>query len=148
MPSIFTNTYRATSEINADPESVWAVLYNLDTYADWNPFTPKIETDWTIGSKVLLTVQMQTGRKLIRQTEYLQRLEPPLEVAWGVRWGPFLRAERIQRLSVSVEGGTTYLTEDRIQGPLSPLVHWLYGRDIQRGLEGVALGLKAYVEGE
>ncbi len=37
------NELRAEVEIDADPDSVWAVLMDFAAYPDWNPFIHPIE---------------------------------------------------------------------------------------------------------
>ena len=146
MQKLFKYSYKAEIEIEAKPEAIWKALKDLQSYHLWNPFTPKIETDWKLGSKVLLTVNMKKGSKAIIQTEYLTRLDPPYEFAWGMNWGFLLKAERVQKLVRSSDGKTKYFTEDIIHGLLSPIVHLIYGKSIQNGFEQVADSLKKYVE--
>ena len=143
---LFEKRYTASSIIKSDLKTVWDILYNLDDYHAWNPFTPKIETDWEIGSKVTLTVNMKTGKTPIIQTDYLTKLNPQNEIAWGMKWTGFLKAERIQRLTSLHDSKIQYFTEDVITGILSPLVHILYGKNILRGFEQVADSLKTYAE--
>ena len=146
MGSLFKKSYSSTAVIAADQKTVWNTLTALANYHLWNPFTPIITTSWIIGSKVELTVQMKADKAPIQQTEYLSRLEPASCLAWGIHWGPFLKAERIQKVTPQDDGTTLYFTEDVIEGPLCPLVHAMYGKDIQAGFDGVAQGLKAYLE--
>lgn len=146
MGNTFRYSYTTKIEIQAQREKIWKVLTDLQNYSKWNPFTPKIETDWKIGHKVVLTVQMKNGRKPIIQKEYLRKLDPPGEMSWGMNWGIFLKAERIQRLTETSDKKTNYFTEDVIQGVLAPVVDILYGKSVQSGFEQVALSLKKYVE--
>ena len=141
---MFRKEYRAEMLIDAELSGVWEVLVDLRNYSKWNSFTPKIRTNWTIGEKVHLTVQM--NNKLLQQTEYLRSFERMKEIVWEMKWPFLLRAERAQKLYSTSSGQTRYETIDVIQGLLTPLVHFLYGNDIQRGFENVALGLKAYCE--
>ena len=146
MGNTFRYSYNAQIEILSKKVIVWKVLTDLQNYSKWNPFTPKIETDWQIGHKVLLTVQMKNGEKPIIQKEYIRKLDPPSEISWGMNWGIFLKAERIQRLTKTPNNMTIYFTEDVIHGILAPVVDFLYGKSVQRGFEQVALSLKKYVE--
>ena len=148
MNSIFKKSYSAQSYINVEPAEVWRTLVNLPEYSKWNPFTPVVKTSWEIGDKVLLTVQMKKGKKPLQQTEYLTRLNPPKELAWGMNWGFLLKAERIQRVTEESGGQSKYFTEDVIWGFLCPVVRWLYGRHIQAGFNEMADGLKNYLEGK
>lgn len=146
MGSLFKKSYTASSVIDVDQQILWDILINQEEYNLWNPFTPKIETDWKIGSKVKLTVNMKPGKSPIIQTENLVKLNPSNELAWGMNWGVFLHAERIQRLTKVSDGSTEYFTEDVISGLLCPIVHLMYGKYIQKGFEGIAISLKKHAE--
>ena len=69
--ALFEKKYKASSDMNADIQTVWNILVDQHEYHKWNPFTPQIETDWEIGSKVMLTVNMKPGQAPISQTEFL-----------------------------------------------------------------------------
>lgn len=142
----FKYSYAAEIEIKAGKAEVWEVLRDTSTYAQWNPFTLAVETSWKIGEPVLLTVQMKPDKKAILQKEVLRKLEPPNEMSWGMKWGFLLNADRCQVLTEVANGSTMYFTEDIIEGVLSPIVHALYGKHIQRGFENVAKSLKKYIE--
>jgi len=146
MTHPFRYSYKAEIAINANKDIIWKALTDLENYPLWNPFTPKVETNWKIGEPVLLTVQMKKDTSSIKQTEYLSRLNPPDELAWGMKWGVFLKAERVQRLSIDDDGNTVYFTEDIIEGMLSPIVHLVYGKSIQTGFDALAKALKKYME--
>ena len=146
MGKPFRYSYKATAHIKAEKEEIWKTLTDLDNYHLWNSFTPKVETNWEIGDLVKLTVQMKNGKKPIIQMEYLSRFIPYDEFAWGMNWGFFLKAERIQLLTSEKNGQTKYFTEDIIEGMLSPIVHMLYGNSIQKGFESLANSLKNYIE--
>jgi hypothetical protein len=146
MSNPFRYSYRALIYIDCDHEDIWNALTDLGNYHIWNPFTPKVETNWQIGDKVILTVQMKEGKKPIKQIEYITRYDAVTELAWGMKWGIFLKAERVQQISIDTNGKTSYFTEDIIEGMLSPIVHLLYGKSIQAGFDALAKSLKKYIE--
>jgi hypothetical protein len=146
MANPFRNSYRALVNIKCTQEDIWYALTDLDSYHLWNPFTPKVETNWKIGEPVVLTVQMKKGKKPIRQVEYLTRYTPNDELAWGMKWSIFLKAERVQQIIIDTNGNASYFTEDIIQGVLSPIVHLFYGKAIQNGFVALANSLKKYLE--
>ena len=41
--------------IHAPAEVVWDVLTDVGNYGRWNPFTPRVSTDFAIGSPIKLT---------------------------------------------------------------------------------------------
>ncbi|MDZ7605867.1 MAG: SRPBCC domain-containing protein [Cyclobacteriaceae bacterium] len=146
MLSLFTKKYSTTIRMNTSREKAWDVLDDFDNYHAWNSFTIAIDTNRTTGSKVRLTVQMKLHKKPIVQTEYLRNYKAQEAMDWGMDWGPFLRARRIQRLRTISPTITEYFTEDTIWGLLCPVVHWLYGKHIQAGFERMATELKQHVE--
>ena len=138
-------SYKAEVSIKTDIETAWQSLISIENYERWNSFTPMVKTNWEIGSVVHLTVQMQENKSPIIQKEKLLRFEPETEIAWGIDFGPFLKAERVQRITKTSDG-VSYFTEDVIWGLLSPIVNLIYGKHIQKGFERVANGLKSYCE--
>ncbi len=142
MNSFFSKKYTAFVSIDAPQHKVWQILAAPTEYYRWNSFTVDVETEGKIGDKVILTVQMKMHQKPILQTEYLMNYKPPEAMDWGMDWGPFLKARRVQRLKSEASGVTEYFTEDRIWGLLCPIVHRLYGKHIQAGFERMAGELK------
>jgi len=146
MNSFLRYSYQSEIDIHADVKLVWETLTDLDAYSRWNPFTVKIESDWKIGEKVRLTVKMNPNRKPIIQTEYLATLAEPMEMSWGMNWGFLLKAKRMQKLTRLTGENTHYFNEDVIEGLLSPVVHMIFGKSIQRGFDAMALSLKKHIE--
>ena len=146
MLNPFVYRYKSEIHIKRSREDVWDALTDLESYHIWNPFTPKVMTSWKIGDAVHLTVQMKKGKPPIQQKEYLSRFHPKDEFAWGMKWGIFLKAERVQRLIDHNDNQTRYFTEDVIEGPLSPIVHMIYGKSIKQGFDLLAQGLKKHLE--
>ncbi|MDX2089585.1 MAG: SRPBCC domain-containing protein [Kofleriaceae bacterium] len=139
---------RAQSDIDAPLSRVWDVLVDIPRYAEWNPFTPRIDTTLEVGSPVVLHVQMKpTGARIV-QTEYVRVVEKEHELSWGMTMGaPFvLRALRRQVLTPLSETRTRYETSDAFHGLLVPVVMGLYRVHIQRGFDDVARALKARCE--
>jgi len=148
MSLLFSKKYSKRIQINAPKEKVWEVLDDFDNYHNWNSFTIAIDTNRKPGDKVSLTVQMKLHHRPLVQTEYLQNYELFEAMDWGMNWGPFLKAHRVQRLTSISPGVTEYFTEDRIWGLMCPVVHWLYGKHIQAGFERMAGELMHFSEGK
>lgn len=148
MRRLFRYSYKSEAEINAPKRDVWQVLTDGHAYPEWNPFTVKIETDWQIGHKIHLHVKFKPASAPSVRTEYISVFKPEDELGWSLDWGILLKAERTQRITEMDKGKTYYFNEDVIEGPLSPLVHLIYGKLIQKGFEAVAASLKKYMEKE
>lgn len=134
-------------DIDAPAERVWALLADLDGYADWNPFTPRIETDFVVGHRIVLHVSFD-GAKPIRQVEILRRWAPGEELRWGMTMGPawFFRAERVQRVEVLGPARCRYISEDAFAGLFSPIVELFFGPKVQRGFDALGAALACHAE--
>ncbi|MCY3812074.1 MAG: SRPBCC domain-containing protein [Gammaproteobacteria bacterium] len=134
--------------IEAPVEKVWRVLTDFERYGEWNPFTPDVRADLTMGARVDMRVTMGAFR--LKQTEIICALEPPRRLAWrttiGARW--LLHAVREQRLEMLGNESCRYVTEDEFKGVLMPLVILLTGGFVRRGFNAVAAALKQRAEAE
>ncbi|MFV8754871.1 SRPBCC family protein [Nannocystaceae bacterium ST9] len=138
---------RAEIEIAAPAERVWPILCDLERYAEWNPFTRKVESDRVVGHPIVLHVDFGTG-KLLRQVEIIRRFEPGVELRWGTTMGPawWFRAERWQRVEPIDDRRCRYVTEDPFEGVFAPVVAALYADKVRRGFEAVARALARRAE--
>ena len=141
------HTIRAEVEIDAPVARVWEILVDLDAYAEWNPFTPRVRSSLRVGDPVEMDVRMHPDRTLAR-VERVTACEPEARLCWDMKIGaPFLlAAERCQVLTPLGSQRTRYETADCFRGLLVPLMLWLYGGAVQRGFESVALALKKRAE--
>ncbi len=144
---------RAEVDIDAPIDRVWKILTDLPGYAQWNPFTPRVESSLEIGDPVHLHVRLLTfrgmGERLMHRVETVTR-NAPHTLGWDMKMGArfLLYAERVQVLTPIDEHRTHYMTEDCFTGWLRPLVLGLFGRSMQRGFLDCGLGLKEAAENE
>jgi hypothetical protein len=75
------NELRAEVEIDADPDSVWAVLMDFAAYPDWNPFIHPIEGTQQVGARLKLRIQPPNsrGRSLM---PHVTVVEPARAFGW------------------------------------------------------------------
>jgi len=141
-----SSVVRAEIEIDRGVDYVWEILRDLERYPEWNPFTPRAESNLDVGDPVHLDVRLR-GSKLSKRVEIVSAAEPH-RLCWGMTMGaPFLlSAERCQVLTAIDEHRTRYVTEDRISGLLSPLVIGLFGGAMERGFADCASALKKRAE--
>ena len=137
----------AEIDIDAPVDRVWDILVDLASYPAWNPFTTHVESTLRVGDPARLTVQMRPDKEIV-QVETVSAFEPGHKLCWGMKLlgRRILAANRCQVVTALDRGRTRYYTEDAFRGALVPLVHRLYGADIQRGFTGIARALKARAE--
>jgi hypothetical protein len=133
--------------INVPLEKVWHTLIDVVNYPRWNPFTPRVETTFVVGTPATLYVTMNERQRRVEH-ETISAFEPQRAFAWASMMGaPFiLNANRWQVVEALDGGRTQYQTYETFDGLLVPLVMALYRRDIQRGFEAVGAALKHYLE--
>jgi len=141
--------YTAEVTIDATTEQVWAVLRDVESYGEWNPFTPECRTTLEVGTPVDMRVRMAKLGFSVQQRETVRAVRAPHQIVWGMKMlGGLIRAEREQTLTALAEGRTRYRTVDVIEGPLGPLVYLVFGPSIQAGFDGVAAALEQRVMGQ
>jgi hypothetical protein len=112
---------KTTKDIPATPERVWAVLSDLDAYAEWNPFIPSAAGKLAEGERLDIRIQPPEGRAT-RFRPTIQAATPNRELRWlghlGVR-GIF---DGEHRFAIEPTATGTRLThEERFSGVLVPL---------------------------
>lgn len=138
--------YRSECTIAAPPERVWAVLTDFAAYPEWNRFTPRIDLEGPLAAGSTVALHTRLRGRIQVQREQVRRVDEPRELVWGVRF-PLgaIRAERVQRIEPT-EDGCRYVSEDRIEGPLSFVVERMFGASLREGFAAMAEGLRERVE--
>lgn len=152
MPSAQTDIL-----INAPLDRVWAVMTDIDSYREWNPFVEHLEcADQPIrlGSDLTLHIQFANGWKR-QEIERITRLEPPHPHGGTQRavlqytftgflhnWN-LVRGQRPQILTARGDAQTHYHTDETLTGWLA----WAAPiKQVQDGFERHAAALKARCE--
>lgn len=146
--ALFRREVRASIDIAAPIDVVWRLLTNVDDYPSWNSFTPRVDTPGlAVGNHVELHVRMP-GRGPRVQREWVNLVDPPHALCWGLRWGhpAVFVGNRWQVLEAIDDSTTRYVTYDRFSGVLAPIVIASYGRAIQAGFELCARDLRNAAE--
>ena len=132
--------------IDAPAEFVWNIILDAERYGEWNPFTPRIDTDFAPGSPIHMHVAL--GALTLKLTETIQDVEPPLRIAWGKDFGAraLLTASKTQHLTPIDDKSCSYHTTDRMAGLLAPFVQLFFARWVLRGFDDTGLALKQRAE--
>jgi hypothetical protein len=135
--------YRASSSIDADPDTIWTILTDAPAYADWDNGVVRIEGTIAPGERIKVFSELDPKRgHAVRVT----RFEPGKGMTWtgGMPLGLF-RGVRTFELVPGENGTTRFTMEERFSGPLRPLI----GRtlpDFGPSFEKFAGGLKRRAE--
>ncbi|MET0839970.1 MAG: SRPBCC domain-containing protein [Marmoricola sp.] len=123
---------RASVEIDAPLDEVWAVMLDTASYAAWNPFVVRAEcaSPPRVGDPIVLHVRWATGRGTT-SPERISVIEDPHDDGKGVRRATLayvyeglpaklglVRGTRFQRLAQEPGGPTRYDTVEEFSGPL------------------------------
>jgi hypothetical protein len=135
--------YRVSSSIEADPDTIWAILTDAPAYADWDNGVVRIEGTIAPGERIKIFSELDPKRgHAVRVT----RFEAGKGMTWtgGMPLGLF-KGIRTFELVPNGTGTTRFTMEERFSGPLRPLI----GRtlpDFGPSFEKFASGLKRRAE--
>lgn len=144
----YHSLYRGESIIDVAAADVWAVLIDLDSYPQWNPFTIRMRSTLQLGAPMRMDVKMAEDI-VLDQTESIRVIDHVnYKVCWGINTATpeFNSGERCQWLESISATQTRYITEDLIEGSSTPGVTGSIGSNLQSGFDGVAEQLKIRAE--
>jgi len=133
--------------IDAPPEAVWAVLTDLESYADWNPFVVSSQGTVAVGERLVNRLQQPGGKAMTfrprvtvveqhRVFEWLGRLGLP---------GVFDGRHRFELESTTT--GTRFTHTEAFNGVLVRFMRRSLDTQTVQGFEAMNQALKARVEG-
>jgi hypothetical protein len=143
--------------INAPIDVVWAVMLDLESYADWNPFVVHVacaRPHVAVGDVLRLHVRWSDGGEA-RSREQVTEIRSPRLVDGASRARlaycfrgtlhalRLVRGKRTQSLEQTAPGPTLYRSEESFQGAL---VSFVPLAKVQDGFERHARALKARAE--
>lgn len=74
-----------TVEIDASVDAVWRELNKTEAYGDWNPFITRLEGDFQVGSRLIVTIR--PGRRQMTFRPTVVSVESNRTVQWLGRVG-------------------------------------------------------------
>jgi hypothetical protein len=134
--------------IDAPPDAVWAVLVDLDGYADWNSYSPGAAGEVREGGVVTITAQLGDEVRIVDNR--VTRVEPERALGWhSLNWYESLaRGTRCRFLEPAGAGATRFRHHEIMEGPLAGVIEWVYRPRIDAGLAQMNADLKRRVEAE
>lgn len=126
----FTVRIDATTEIDAAPETVWAILTDTARYPAWNPFIARLDGVLVAGRRITVRLELP-GRTPRTMRPTLTAVDPPVRMEWLGRVGPPGTLDGRHRFEIDRidEGRCRLLQHERLSGILVPLVRTQLVRD-------------------
>ena len=126
--------------IEADPETVFAVISAIEGWPAWNPDVRSAELDGPVQPGTVF--RWKAGPSSLTST--LQVVDPPDAIVWtGRTMG--IRAIHVFRFEAR-EGGTLARSEESWEGPIASLLKGWSRRTLKKGIDDVLSHLKAESE--
>ena len=135
--------YRASSSIEADPDTIWAILTDARAYPEWDNDVVMIEGTIAPGERIKLYSELDPKRG---HPIKVVGFEPGRRMTWhgGMPLGLF-KGVRTYTLTPEGEGRTRFHMREEFTGPLLPLI-WRTMPDMSDSFRQFAGGLKRHVE--
>jgi uncharacterized protein YndB with AHSA1/START domain len=126
--------------IDADQQTVWAVLSAIEQWPSWNPDVKSVQLQGPVQPATVF--RWKAGPSTLTST--LQVVDPPHELAWtGTTMG--IKAVHVFRFQPT-DGGTLARSEESWEGLLASLLKRSSRRTLDRGIHNVLERLKAEAE--
>ena len=133
--------------IDAPAEQVWAVVSDLASYPEWNPFVVSCASTLVPGDPIAMRVRIFAGFAQPQRERILEH-ERGRWLCYGLapsRLGA-LASRRSHEVLPAGATRTRYVSHFELSGWLAPLVKWLLGARLQAGFGAMSAALKARAE--
>jgi hypothetical protein len=109
-------TVSATTQIDAPPLAVWAVLTDLSRYPEWNPLFREATGEIAVGSRITLRAVQPANGRLMTVKAKIVAADPGAELGWTSALPGIMSGEHSFVLT-PLDGGT-WLAQTEIYGGL------------------------------
>jgi hypothetical protein len=137
-------TFGASTNIRAEPGTIWEILTDAPRYPDWDPWAIRIEGTIALGETVKAYTKLDPKRAFpAKVTEFV----PGQKMVWtgGMPLGLF-KGVRTFRLDLQEDGSVDFALEEAFSGLLFPLFAGSLP-DMTEPFQDFVAGLKARAEG-
>lgn len=130
-----------TRNIQAPRQTVWDVIMDTASYAQWNPFVPACSSSFVVGSPIVMTVRLLPSLT-IRQKETIQQNRAGECLAYGVNIPLSILSSTRQHILTTIDENTTrYESVFMLRGMLSPIVSMMMKKHLTQGFSDMTDGL-------
>jgi len=136
--------------VYAPVDDVWFTLEDVQSFPDWNPFTPMVETTFEIGSPIHMTVRFfrHIPDATFSVTETIVDFEVNDRMCWVSVLGSefWMKSYRCYIVESVTEEETTLRSTMRYEGLLAPLTDAFSRHSVFNGFNDVATAMKERLE--
>jgi hypothetical protein len=111
-------TMSATTQIDAPPMAVWAILTDLSRYAEWNPLFREAEGQIAVGARIRLRSKHPANGRMMTVKPKIVVAEPGVELRWASSLPGIMSGEHSFALSAA-DGGTRLVQSESFRGLLT-----------------------------
>jgi len=132
--------------IQAPPEAIWAVIYDVDNWSRWNPLYTQASGQVRIGTQLTLTLNLD-GRPPQTIMPTIIDWVPNEQIHWKLKMlGGLVRSTRYLEIEALGETGCIFSNGELFEGPLGPTVAKRLRPAIRAGFSAMGEAVKARVE--
>lgn len=139
---MFRLEYAVTSEINASPERIWALLTDAARFPEWNSTVTRIDGTIAHGEKLALKVPLAPNRTF---TPRVTAFQPQERMEWSDGMAPMFKGVRTFTLTSTARGTTEFSMHEVFTGVMLPLIKGSLP-DFREAFDRYAADLKQAVE--
>ena len=131
--------------IPAPPDVIWAVIFDISTWSEWNPLYPKAEGVVRIGSQLTLEPNLAGAPAVIRPT--VVDWVPREQILWRLSlYGGLVRTLRYLEIEQLAETGCIFSNGEVFEGALGRMQARRHRGAIKAGFTAMGEAVKARVE--
>jgi hypothetical protein len=135
----------AKTLIRAQPATVYGIISDIASYADWNPWNVRGEGTAEEGKTIAITAKL--GKRQLTVHHRILVAKPNETFIWcDLGWFTRLAYGERARYLEPHRDGVNYRVELTISGPLAWFVRWQMQRDLETGLRAEMEALKRRAE--
>ncbi len=135
-------------DIQAEPETVWAILMDFDQYNTWNPFIRSIKGKPEVGTHLDALIGA-SGKKAMKISPVVQELDSPTRFSWlgsiGTK-GVFDGHHQFE--VIRTDTGVRFRHYEEFSGFLAPLILATIRKSTTRGFNEMNEALKTRAEAQ
>jgi len=147
--SLPVRQFSTSYDVSAPVEFVWQTLVEVESYPEWNPFTPIVETTFEVGSQIVMYVRLfpMFPDVLLRQSETVVEFHINDMMCWETILGSsfWFLSHRCYEV-MEIDNGTVLSNSMVYEGLLAPLVNSLTRQLVMTGFHNVSMALKDRIE--